>query len=56
MPDPKIEFSDTLQEFDEQNNTTISSALSPEEKAEKLETLCKKNPNLASMIDKLNLE
>ena len=56
LPDPKMEFSDTLQEYDEQNNTTISSALSPEEKAEKLETLCKKNPNLASMIEKLNLE
>ena len=56
LPDPKMGFSDTLQEYDEQNNTTISSALSPEEKAEKLETLCKKNPNLASLIDKLGLE
>lgn len=56
LPESNVELRDTLQEYDVENSIPKSSVLSPEEKSAKLETLCKKNPRLATMIEKLNLE
>lgn len=56
LPVSKMEVCDTLQEYDAENYTPTASALSPEEKSAKLETLCQKNPNLAAMVEKLGLE
>ena len=56
LPESPAELCDALQENEEEDHVPTVSALSPEEKSAKLETLCQKNPNLAAMIEKLGLE
>ena len=56
LPESPAELCDALQENEEENHVPTAPAFSPEEKSAKLETLCQKNPNLASLIDKLGLE
>ena len=56
LPESLAELCDALQENEEEDHVPTVSALSPEEKSAKLETLCQKNPNLAAMIEKLGLE
>ena len=56
LPESPAELCDALQENEGENYVPTASALSPEEKSAKLETLCQKNPNLAAMVEKLGLE
>ena len=56
LPESAAELRDTLQEYEGENCVPTTSALSPEEKNAKLETMCQKNHYLATMIEKLGLK
>ena len=56
LPESPAELCDALQENEGESYVPTASALSPEEKNTKLETMCQKNPYLAAMIEKLGLE
>ena len=55
LPESPVELCDAMQEYEE-NCIPTASALSPEEKNAKLETMCQKNPYLAAMIERLKME